>query len=102
MYKLKIHKSVESDLKKLDKITLKKFEKKLKQILIYPELWKDLWNKNWINLSWYKKVYFDNKKYRIVYKIEKNELFIYIVSVWKRDNMQVYKMALQRINVNKN
>ena len=97
MYNLKLHKNIEKDLKKLDKSILMLFEKKLKQILISPELGIDLWNKNWLDLTWYKKIYFWNKKYRIVYKIEKEEICIYIVSIWKREKMNVYKTALERL-----
>jgi len=97
MYKLRLHKNIESDLKKLDKSILNIFEKKLKQIIKSPELGKNLWNKNWLDLTWYKKIYFWNQKYRIVYKVEKKEIQIYLVSVWKRDKMTVYKTALERL-----
>lgn len=93
MYKLKIHPTAKEDIKKLDDHNQSLFTKKLKQILISPELWKDLWNVNNINLSWFKKIYFNAKKIRIVYKQEKKELIIYIISVWKRNNMDVYKSA---------
>jgi len=42
MYKLRLHKNIESDLKKLDKSILNIFEKKLKQIIKSPELGKNL------------------------------------------------------------
>ena len=97
MYKLKLHKNIEKDLNKIDNSILILFEKKLKQILKSPELGIKLWNKNWLDLTWYHKIYFANKKYRIVYKIEKKEIYIYVVSVWKREKMKVYKTALERI-----
>jgi mRNA interferase RelE/StbE len=56
-----------------------------------------LWNKLWINLCWFKKIYFANKKYRIVYKIIKEEITIYIISIWKREDMKVYKDAYNRL-----
>ncbi len=96
-YKIIFHKLVESDLEKIDKSILIFFEKKLKQIIINPEIWIDLWNKLWFDLTWFKKVYFANKKFRIVYKIDKNDIYIYIVSVWKRDNFKVYKDAHCRL-----
>jgi mRNA interferase RelE/StbE len=97
MYKLKFHPLVKSDLKKLDRNTQLLFSKKLKQILLSPEIWKNLWNVKNLNLSWYKKVYFCSKKMRIVYKIDWNQLIIYIISVWKRDDMDVYKNATNRL-----
>lgn len=97
MYKIKFHKDIRIDLKKLDKSVLTLFEKALKKIWKSPELWKELWNKQGIDLSWYKKIYFASKKYRIVYKIDNNQIKIYVVSVWKRENMNVYKQAFERI-----
>ena len=97
MYKIKFHKKIEKDLKKIGNSVLILFQKKLKQIEHSPELGKDLWNKNGIDLTWYKKIYFSSKKYRIIYKIEEKEIKIYVVSVWKRENMKVYKDAFKRI-----
>ena len=97
MYKLKFHPDVKKELEKLDNSFLLIFHKKLKQILQNPEIWKDLWNVSNLNLSWFKKVYFARKKMRIVYKIERDELIIYIISVWKRENKEVYKNAFRRI-----
>jgi len=96
-YKVLFHKNIEKDLRKLDKSILIFFEKKLKQIIKNPKIWIDLWNKLWIDLSWFKKVYFANKKYRIVYKIEKEKILVYIISVWKRENLKVYKEAYRRL-----
>ena len=58
----------------------------------------DLGNKNNLNLAGFKKVYFNNRKYRIVYEIIENEILIYIVAVGKREEMEVYKKASQRVN----
>lgn len=96
-YKLIFHKKVEHDLEKLDTSILNLFEKKLKQILLDPNLWIDLWNKLGINLCWFKKIYFANKKYRIVYKILKEEITVYIISIGKREDMKVYKDAYSRL-----
>jgi mRNA-degrading endonuclease RelE of RelBE toxin-antitoxin system len=42
-------------------------------------------------------MYFWNKKYRIVYNINNNDVIIYIISIWKRENMKVYKDAHSRL-----
>lgn len=96
-YKLIFHKQVENDLKNLDNTVLIFFQKKLKQLINNPEIWIDLWNKLWLNLSWFKKLYFLWKKYRIVYRFDKWEIIIYVISVWKREDFKVYKEAYKRI-----
>ena len=40
-----------------------------------------------------KKVYFNNKKHRIVYETIKDKVIIYIVAIEKREEMDVYKKA---------
>ncbi|MDD3301998.1 MAG: type II toxin-antitoxin system RelE/ParE family toxin [Candidatus Gracilibacteria bacterium] len=97
-YKLIFHKKVEDDLKKLDTSILNLFEKKLKQVLIDPSLGVDLGSKLGINLCGFKKIYFANKKYRIVYKVLKEEITVYIISIGKREDMKVYKDAYKRLN----
>lgn len=101
MYNLKFYKEAEKDLSKLNNSVKKLFVKKLSQIIKNPELGKDLGNKNNLNLSGLKKVYFDNKRYRIVYEIIENEIIIHIVAIGKRDDMKVYKEASNRYKKNK-
>lgn len=97
MYKIEFLKEVEKDLEKLDYSVKIKVFKKLKILWENPDLWYDLWNKLWMDLSWYKKIYVDNKKIRIVYKIINNEIKILVISIWKRENEKVYKEAFKRI-----
>jgi len=54
------------------------------------------------NLAGYYKIYIDRKKYRIVYRIVKNE--IEIIEIWgigKRDKMKIYKDVKKRISKRK-
>jgi len=98
MYDFKFYEEAEKDLSKLNKSIQNLFVKKLKQILANPDMGQDLGNKNNLNLSGLKKVYFDHKRYRIVYQIKETEIIIHIIAIGKRDNMKVYKDAHQRIN----
>jgi len=98
MYNLKFHEEAKKDLKQLNKSIQNIFAKKLKQILKSPQIGKDLGNKNNLNLSGLKKVYFDNKRYRIVYEVFEDIVLIHIIAVGKRDNMKVYKQADMRYN----
>ncbi len=96
MYDYKFHPEAEKELEKLNRTIQILFTKKLKQILKSPELGKDLGNKNNLKLAGLKKIYFDGKRYRIIYEIIDNELVLYIIAVGKRDNMEVYKKANKR------
>ena len=98
MYDFKFHPEAKEELQKLNKSVQLLFAKKLKQILNSPQIGIDLGNKNNLKLSGFKKVYFNNKKYRIVYKVLEQEVIIYIIAIGKRDKMDVYKKANNRIH----
>ena len=93
MYKLNFLEKAKKDIKKLDKSIQVQIIKKLEKISINPEIWDNL---SW-NLSWLKKVYVNNKKIRIVYKIIDDKIEILIIVIWKRENKRVYKDAFSRI-----
>jgi mRNA interferase RelE/StbE len=97
MYELKLHPRVEDDLKELDNALQIQVFKKLKQIQNSPELGLPLGNKNNMNLSGFKKVYVAKKRVRIVYEIQDDELLIYTIAIGKRDDMEVYKKANERL-----
>ena len=97
MYELKLHPKVEDDLKELDNALQIQVFKKLKQIQNSPELGFPLGNKNNMNLSGFKKVYVAKKRVRIVYEIQDDELLIYTIAIGKRDDMEVYKKANERL-----
>ncbi|MGB5792144.1 type II toxin-antitoxin system RelE family toxin [Poseidonibacter sp.] len=97
MYELKLHPKVEDDLKELDNELQIQVFKKLKQIQNSPELGLPLGNKNNMNLSGFRKVYVAKKRVRIVYEFQDNVLSIYIIAIGKRDDMEVYKKANDRL-----
>ena len=73
-------------------------DKALEKLEKNPFLGEKLGNKNNIDLTGYYKLYFDKKRYRIVYRIIKNE--IEIIEIWgigKRDKMEIYKAVNKRI-----
>jgi len=86
------------DYKSLDgsiKVLVNKRIEKLKEDAYIGE---KLVNKNNIDLTGYYKIYVAKKKYRIVYRIVKNE--VEIIEIWgigKRDKMEVYKDVWKRI-----
>ena len=98
MHEYKFYKEAEKDLGKLNNSVKELFAKKLSQIIKNPNIGKDLGNKNNLKLAGLKKVYFDNKRYRIVYEVKEKEIIIHIIAIGKRDNMKVYKQADERYN----
>jgi mRNA interferase RelE/StbE len=96
MYAYKFHPDAKKELVKLNNSVQILFTKTLKKILKSPELGQDLGNKNNIDLTGLKKMYFDNKRYRVVYEIIEKEVIIHIIAIGKRDKMEVYEKAGER------
>ncbi|MFK5976818.1 MAG: type II toxin-antitoxin system RelE/ParE family toxin [Sulfurovum sp.] len=97
MYAYKFHPEAQKELEKLNKSIQILFTKTLKKILKSPELGLDLGHKNNLDLSGLKKIYFDNKRYRVVYEVLDDEVLIHLIAIGKRDNMDVYKKASERV-----
>jgi mRNA interferase RelE/StbE len=86
------YKSLDGRIKKLVNIKMEKLEEN-------PYIGEPLGNKNNIDLTGYYKIYIDKKKYRIVYRLVKNE--IEIIEIWrigKKDKMEIYKEIGKRIS----
>ena len=97
MYNIEYHPALEQDLKELGHSTAQLVFKKLKKIAQDPIIGIDLGNKANMNLAGYKKVYVDKKRVRIVYKIVDEKIVIYVIAVGKRDDMEVYEKASDRV-----
>jgi len=96
IYAYKFHPEAEAELAKLNRSVQILFTKTLKKIVKSPELGQDLGNKNNLDLTGLKKIYFDNKRYRIVYEIVESEVVIHLIAIGKRDKMEVYHKASER------
>jgi len=97
MHIIEYHEDVAKDFKEIGHSATLLVLKKIQKIANNPITGDDLGNKANQNLSGFKKVYVDNKRIRIVYKIIKNQIKIFIIAVGKRDEMEVYKKASNRI-----
>ena len=97
MYNFEFHPEAKEELKKLNNSIQILFTKKLKQVLNAPKIGITLGNKNNLKLTGLKKVYFNNKKHRIVYETIEDKVMIYIVAVGKREEMEVYEKANNRL-----
>ena len=96
MYDYKFHPEAKKELEKLNHSLQILFTKTLKKILKSPELGQDLGNKNNLHLTGLKKMYFDGKRYRVVYEVVESEVLVYIIAIGKRDKMEVYEKAGER------
>lgn len=97
MYAIEFHEDVSKDLKELGNSTTALVFKKLLKIAQNPLIGDDLGNKANNNLAGLRKVYVDNKRVRIVYKIIEDKIEVFVIAVGKRDGMEVYKKAANRI-----
>jgi mRNA interferase RelE/StbE len=97
MFIIRFHEDVKKDLKTLGHSTTALVLKKLQKIAQDPLIGDELGNKANNNLAGFRKVYVENKRVRIVYKIINDKIEIFVVAVGKRDDMEVYKKAQDRI-----
>ncbi len=96
-YKIVLKQEADDDLCSLSysqKILIYKQFKKLEKS---PELGISLGKKLGYDLTGYKKMYADKKQLRIVYKIIEDIIEVEIIAIGKRDDMEVYKKASDRI-----
>ena len=97
MYSIIQHPLVDKDLKELNRSQKILVFKKIKQLQHTPQLGLPLGNKNNMNLNGLRKVYVDKKRIRIVYEIIEDKLIVKTIAIGKRDEMDVYKKANDRV-----
>ena len=97
MYEIRYHPLIESDLKQLNNSVRLEVFKKLKKLQQSPEIGKPLGNKNNMNLTGLLKVYVAKKQVRIVYEVIENILVVKVIAIGKRESMEVYKEAKERM-----
>ena len=97
IYKIVLKEEANDDLAKLPHnqkiLILKQFEK----LKTSPQLGIDLGKKAGYDLSGYKKMYALKKQLRIVYKIIDDKIVVEIIAIAKRDDLDVYKKAFNRV-----
>jgi len=71
--------------------------KQFKKIASSPELGKMLGNRVGYDLSGCRKMYADKKCIRIVYTVLVEQIIIEVIAVGKRDEMEVYQNAADRL-----
>ena len=84
-----------ADFNRLDGSVKKRILKQLVKLERNPKYGNPLGNKAGINLDGYFKLYADKKRIRIVYEVIDH--IIKIIAIDKREDMEVYRIALKRI-----
>lgn len=97
-YKVEFIPEAGEDYEALDSSLKKTAAKKISALSENPFLGRPLGNKLGIDLTGFYKLYFDKKRYRIVYRLvgEKIEI-IEIFGIGKRDKEKVYKLVARRL-----
>ena len=96
-WKVELVPEAQADFKRLDGSVKKKVLKQLIKLEKNPDYGNPLGNKAGINLEGYFKLYADDKRIRIIY--EKIDNIIKVIAIDKREDMEVYRIALKRIQI---
>ena len=96
-YEIKFHPEALKEFCALDGSIKKLVKKQLDKLKTSPLLGEELGNKNGYDLSGYRKMYVSKKQIRIVYSVEENVLRVNIITIGKREGMEVYQTAAERV-----
>ncbi len=96
-YKIVFKDEVKHDINKFDKSQKILILKQIQKIKSSPELGKLLSNINGYNLVGCRKMYVASKQIRVIYRIIDEKIIVEVVAVGKREDMEVYKKASQRL-----
>ena len=94
-WKVELIAEAQADFNRLDGSVKKRVLKQLVKLEQNPKYGDPLGNKAGINLEGYFKLYADKRRIRIIY--EKIDHIIKIIAIDKREDMEVYRIALKRI-----
>lgn len=95
--KLKWKPEAEEEFDHLDAGVRKQAFAQLEKLAVSPELGVPLGNKAGLDLTGYRKLYFGQKKYRIVYTFDRQKGEVVIFAVGKREDMKVYREVVRRL-----
>ncbi|WP_028323121.1 type II toxin-antitoxin system RelE family toxin [Desulfatirhabdium butyrativorans] len=98
-WKVKLLSEAVKDFAKIEGSVRKMVLKQLVKLETNPLYGDALGHRAGIDLTGYFKLYADNKRIRIVYRVVGSE--IQVIAIDKREDMDVYKMAFQRIQTMK-
>ncbi len=96
-FEVKFHPLALQEFCNLDGSIKKLVKKQLDKLKISPLIGEELGNKNGYDLSGYRKMYACKKQIRIVYSVVETVLLVNIIAIGKREDMEVYKTAADRV-----
>ena len=96
-FEIKFHPAALKEFCELDGSIKKLVKKQLDKLKTSPFLGEELGNKNGYDLTGYRKMYACKKQIRIVYSVIDNLLLVYIIAIGKREDMEVYSTASERV-----
>ena len=94
-WKVELTLDAQADFNRLDGSVRKQVLKQLVKLELNPRYGNPLGKKAGINLEGYFKLYADKKRIRIIY--EEIENTIKVIAIDKREDLEVYQLALKRI-----
>ena len=94
-WKVELIPEAQADFNGLDGSVKKRVLKQLVKLEQNPKYGDPLGNKAGINLEGYFKLYADKRRIRIIY--EEIDHIIKVIAIDKREDMEVYRIALKRI-----
>lgn len=98
-YEIKFHPAALKEFCELDGSIKKLVKKQLDKLKTSPFLGEELGNKNGYDLTGYRKMYACKKQIRIVYSVIDNLLLVHIIAIGKREDMEAYSVASERLNI---
>lgn len=99
-YSLKWKAEAEEEFRSLDKAIQQQAFTQFKKLAHSPELGKPLGDKAGLDLTGYRKLYFFQKKYRILYELHQKNQEVIIYAIGKREDMKVYQELAKRLRNN--
>lgn len=96
-YSLRWKIEAEEEFRSLDRAIQQQAFAQFKKLANSPELGKPLGDKAGFDLTGYRKLYFFQKKYRIVYELDQKNKEVTIYAIGKREDMKVYQELARRL-----
>lgn len=96
-YKIILTEAAKKDFHALDGSIKLPVAKQLKKLETSPHLGEHLGKRGPLDLTGHYKLYAVKKTVRIVYRIDEATVIVEVVAIGKREDLQVYKSAFERI-----